>query len=732
MAGSTGQRRPPLVADRRAGAPAPRRAAAPPSKKPTKPRRAPRNIVLRVIWFFLRPFWRLFVWLMWRFGILGALGFGGIVLYFYTQLPEVTTLLDARAKGSVTLLDRNDQVFAWRGETFGGQITSDNVSQHLRNAVVATEDKRFYRHFGISPRGIASAIRINLSEGRGPLEGNGGSTITQQVAKLLCLGVPYDPTKWKSESDYEQDCRGGGIYRKLKEIPYSVAMELKYTKAEILTIYFNRAYLGAGTRGFEAAAQRYFSVSANQVDPAQAAMLAGLLKAPSRFAPTNNLKRAQDRANVIIGLMQDQGYLTEAEAVEARQYPAVLSAEAQSKSGGFFADWVMETAPDFLTSATTEDVIMHTTLDAKLQKDAEEALKFVFETKVKEGSKAQVAIVVMSADGAVRAMVGGRDTQDAGSFNRATQALRQTGSAFKPFVYAAALDLGWSPADYVEDVPMTINIPGSGPWSPENYDREYKGLMTLTQALAESRNIPAVKVSEAMSRDAVRNVAQGFGISGDMAAGPALALGASESTLLEMTGAYAGIQNGGTAVRPYGLRELRLKGDDEVLMGADGGLGERVISPQAAQLLTYMMSQVVEAGTGTRARLDGRQVAGKTGTTQAARDAWFIGFTADYVGGVWMGYDDNAPLTGVTGGGLPAEIWHEVMARVHDGLPATPLNLVVPEPRVPPTASAPDPNLAADPNAGLMPMAQPPSPTGALPQPQNGGLETFLDRLFGN
>lgn len=734
MAGSTGQRRPPLVADRRAGAPTPRRAASPPPpKKPAKPRGGPRNIVLRVVWFFLRPFWRLFVWLMWRFGILGALAFGGIVLYFYAQLPEVTTLLDARAKGSVTLLDRRDQVFAWRGETFGGQITSDNVSEHLRNAVVATEDKRFYRHFGISPRGIASAIRINLSEGRGPLEGNGGSTITQQVAKLLCLGVPYDPKKWKTESDYEQDCRGGGIYRKLKEIPYSMAMELKYTKAEILTIYFNRAYLGAGTRGFEAAAQRYFSVSANQVDPAQAAMLAGLLKAPSRFAPTNNLKRAQDRANVIIGLMQDQGFLEPAEADEARKYPAVLSAEAQSKSGGFFADWVMETAPDFLTSATTEDVIMHTTLDAKLQKDAEDALKFVFDTKVKAGSKAQVAIVVMSADGAVRAMVGGRDTQDAGSFNRATQALRQTGSAFKPFVYAAALDLGWSPADYVEDAPMTINIPGSGPWSPENYDREYKGLMTLTQALAESRNIPAVKVSEAMSRDAVRNVARGFGISGEMAAGPALALGASESTLLEMTGAYAGIQNGGTAVRPYGLRELRLKGDDEVLMGADGGMGERVISPQAAQMLTYMMAQVVEAGTGTRARLDGRQVAGKTGTTQAARDAWFIGFTADYVGGVWMGYDDNAPLTGVTGGGLPAEIWHEVMVRVHDGLPATPLNMVVPEARVPPAGSAPAPNLAADPNAGLMPMAQPPSNgTGALPPQQNGGLETFLDRLFGN
>jgi penicillin-binding protein 1A len=688
MAENSGNRRRPLVADRRSVAPAKPRKT--PTRASTAKARRPRSLIVRIIWFFLRPFWRLFLWLMWRFGLLGAVGFGAIVLYFYAGLPQASALLDARARGSVTMLDSNDQVFAWRGETFGGQISSDDVSTHLRNAVIATEDKRFYRHFGISPRGIASAIRINLSEGRGPLEGNGGSTITQQVAKLLCLGVAYDPQKWKTESDYEQDCRGGGIYRKLKEIPYSVAMELKYSKAEILTIYFNRAYLGAGTRGFEAAAQRYFGISANQVDPAQAAMLAGLLKAPSRFAPTNNLKRAQDRANVIIGLMRDQGYLTAIEADEARKFPAVLSAEAQSKSGGFFADWVMETAPDFLTSATTEDVIMHTTLDTRIQKSAEEALKFVFDTKVKDGSKAQVAIVVMGADGAVRAMVGGRDTQDAGSFNRATQALRQTGSAFKPFVYAAALDLGWSPADYVEDVPMTINIPGSGPWSPQNYDKEYKGLMTLTQALAESRNIPAVKVSEAMSRDAVRNVAQGFGITGEMAAGPALALGASESTLLQMTAAYAGIQNGGMAVAPYGLRALRLKNETDALMGADGGMGERVISPQAAQLLTYMLTQVVEAGTGTRARLEGWQVAGKTGTTQAARDAWFIGFTADYVCGVWMGYDDNSPLTGVTGGGLPAEIWHEVMVRVHDGLPPKPLNLIIPDPRLPPGAAPAD------------------------------------------
>jgi penicillin-binding protein 1A len=695
---TTGKGGKPMVADRRYFAPKPAAKPAPtgrgtPPKKPSPRKAAPQrrhNIFVRLILWL----WRLVWGIIWRVSLIGGLVLGGIVFYFEQQLPTVDALLDGRAKGSVTLLDRNDQVFAWRGETFGGQITSDTVSPYLLHAVVATEDKRFYRHFGVSPRGIASAISINLAAGRGPLEGNGGSTITQQVAKLLCLGIPYDPTKWKDEGEYEADCRSGGVKRKLKEIPYALAMEAKYSKAEILTIYFNRAYLGAGARGFEAAAQRYFGISANQVNPAQAAMLAGLLKAPTKYAPTNNLKRAQDRADVIIDLMLEQGYLTPAEAADAHAHPAELSQAAQTKSGGFFADWVMETAPDFLTSTTTEDVVMRTTLDQKLQSDAEEALAWVFDNKVSNGSKAQAAIVVMSADGAVRAMVGGRKTENAGAFNRATQALRQTGSSFKPFVYAAALDLGWSPADYVEDSPLTINIKGSGPWTPDNYDHEFKGMITLTQALKESRNIPAVRVSEAVGREAVVAVAKGFGIQSDLAAGPAIALGASESTLIEMTGAYAGILNGGSAVTPYGLMELKLKGEEESLMGAGGGIGERVISEEAAQYLTYMMHQVVEGGTGTKARLEGRQVAGKTGTTSAARDAWFIGFTADYVAGVWIGYDDNTPLKGVTGAGLPAEIWHEVMTRVEDGVPITDLPLLVPEPRLPPNGGAAPSNEA--------------------------------------
>lgn len=683
MSGRSGKK-PPLVAERRYASTG--KAKAKPAKKRAQPKRKKRAAKKRP--FFIAWPLALVRWVMrliwsigWRSAVVVGLIVGMAVLYFAASLPPATDLLDGRARGSVTMLDRNGEVFAWRGEQFGGQIDAQSVSPHLKNAVVATEDKRFYRHLGVSPIGIAGAIRINLSEGRSPLSGHGGSTITQQAAKLLCLGVPYDPASGMTEAEYEADCRRTTVTRKIKEAVYAMAMEARYSKDEILTIYLNRAYLGAGTRGFEAAAQRYFGKSASQVEPAEAAMLAGLLVAPTRYAPTANLQRSQDRAAVVIRLMEEQGKLSPTEARFARANPAQLSEAAEARAGGYFADWVMDLGPSFLTRDTTEDVIIRTTFDQRIQTAAEEALAWVFENKVREGSKAQAAVVVMSADGAVRAMVGGRKFKGvAGQFNRAIQANRQTGSAFKPFVYAAALDLGYSPNDIVDDAPYTIDIPGSGPWSPKNYTNDFKGRVTLTEALAQSLNIPAVKVSEAVGRENVRTIANLFGLQSDLALGPALALGASESTLLEMTGAYAGILNGGTAVTPYGLIELRLQGENDVLIGQEGGMGERVITPQAAGQLIYMMNQVVTNGTGGRAALPDRQVAGKTGTTQAARDAWFVGFTADYVAGVWMGYDDNTPLSGVTGGGLPAEIWHETMERVHEGLPATPLPMIVPQP----------------------------------------------------
>ncbi|MCB1338598.1 MAG: PBP1A family penicillin-binding protein [Maritimibacter sp.] len=695
-----GSRRPPLVADRRyPGNSKSRKSAAKaaPTKKTSaksaKTRRASRRTGAsrRLPWIFALPLmlvgwvFRLGLRLALVAGLLFAVALAGAVFYYASTMPPITAMVDGRAKGSVTLLDRYGSTFAWRGQQFAGLVTAETVSPEVKNAVIATEDKRFYRHFGLSPRGIASAIRINLAEGRSPLSGHGGSTLTQQTAKLLCLGVPYDPDTGMSEAEYEADCRRGSLGRKAKEAIYAMAMEVKFSKDEILTVYLNRAYLGSGAYGFEAAAQRYFGKSASVLNASEAAVLAGALTAPSRYDPTNNFQRSWDRALTVLKLMQDQGYLTAAEADAARAHPAVLSAAAEQRSGGFFADWVMASGPSFLTRDTTEDVIIRTTYDQDIQLAAEAALAQVFAEKVSEESTAQAAIIVMSADGAVRAMVGGRDAPLPGDFNRATQASRQTGSAFKPFVYAAALDLGWSYDSLIEDAPFCMDIPGSGNWCPENYDRKFRGWVTLTDALRNSLNIPAVKLSEAVGRENVRTVASMFGIQSDLAAGPALALGASETTLLQMTGAYAGILNGGSSVSPYGLIDLKLLGDEAPLMEQEGGIGERVITPNAAQQLTYMMSRVVAEGSGARAMLEGYQAAGKTGTTTAARDAWFIGFTADYVTGVWMGYDDNTPLKGVTGGGLPAEIWHEVMTRVQANLQPRPLPMINPD--EPPTVA---------------------------------------------
>lgn len=689
----SGRRKPRLVADKRY--PSSRSGASATAKKPTpkkpqpkrkrqttrKPvRRGPIGYLALFVGWVLRLILRIGVTVTAVIALLVLTG----VLYYYSTLPPVTDLLDGRARGSVTLLDREGEVFAWRGDQFGGVVTAETVSPHLKNAVVATEDKRFYRHFGVSPRGVASAIRINLREGRGPLSGHGGSTITQQTAKLLCLGTPYDESRWKSERAYEQECREGSLWRKIKEATYAMAMEAKYSKGDILTIYLNRAFLGEGARGFEAASQRYFGKSANEVAPAEAAMLAGLLVAPTRYAPTNNLERSRRRAATVVRLMEEQGYLTAAQALDAQNNPAALSEAAEAEAGGYFADWVMASGPEFFTRNTTEDVIIRTTLDQRIQSAAEDAMKSVFEAKVSKSSKAQAAIVVMSADGAVRAMVGGRKTKVSGVFNRATQASRQTGSAFKPFVYATAMELGYDPNDMVRDSEYCLTIPGSGEWCPKNYVKGFRGMVTLTEALKDSLNIPAVKISESLGRDLVQKVARDFGIESALSDTPAMALGASESSLIEMVGAYAGILNGGSSVTPYGLVELKLLGEEEPLMGTTGGIGERVIREEAAGKLIYMMEKVVSEGTGRRARLSDRQAAGKTGTTQAARDAWFIGFTADYVAGVWMGYDDNTPLKEVTGGGLPAEIWRETMLRIHEGLPARPLPIVPPEPKAAP------------------------------------------------
>ncbi len=626
------------------------------SGKRTKARQGRLERMLRG---FFGGIFRLVWWIGFRAAIVAAIVLAASTAYYVQRLPSYEELLDGRDRGSVTFLDRSGEVFAWRGEQ-QGVTTAEAVSPHLVHAILATEDRRFYRHFGIDLRGTARALVVNLQAGETV---QGGSSITQQVAKLLF----FDNTRT--------------LERKIKEIPASLALEWKFSKNEILSIYLNRAYLGAGATGFEAASQRYFGMSAAEVGPAEAAMLAGLLRAPSRFAPTGSLARAQARAATIVGVMRDEGYLNPQQAAAALARPAVLSQAAAARAGVEFADWVMSSGPDFLTRNTTEDVAVLTTFDARIQRAAEEALEHVFATRVREGSNAQAAVVVMSPDGAVRAMIGGRDLGGTeGQFNRATQAKRQTGSSFKTFVFAAALQAGARPYDQVLDAPLTLNIPGSGAWTPQNYTRDYLGQITLATALAQSINTATVRVSEATGRARVQAVAHDLGVTSPLADGPALALGASEATLLEMTGAYAGILNGGVRVQPWGMRELQLKADGSRLMAGGGTAPLRVLDERAAGELVWMLAQVVERGTGTRAKLPDRPAGGKTGTTQAARDAWFIGFTADYVAGVWMGYDDNTPLSGTTGGGLPAEIWRETMLRVHEGLPPRALPARVPEP----------------------------------------------------
>lgn len=642
----------------------PARKASAPQKAQKRPRgrmgwidRAARALVM----FVLRWTWRI----GWRLGLAVALLLSVAVGWYYQTLPEASALLDGRDRGSVTLLDRNGEVFAWRGDQFGGAIRASEISPHLVHAVVATEDRRFWNHWGVDPIGLARAMAANLRAG-GLVEG--GSTLTQQTAKNVFL---------TSERSLE---------RKLKELPMAMAMELKYSKEEILSIYLNRVYLGAGAYGFEAAAQRYFGKSARVVGPAEAAMLAGLLKAPSRYAPTTNLAQSQDRASLIVGLMEAQGYLDADQAARARAHPAELSQAASDRAGGAFADWVMEAGPGWLTRDTTEDVTISTTFDRRAQIVARDAVKRVFSEKVREGSDAEAAVVVMSRDGAVRALVGGRNPTGAGGqFNRATQALRQTGSTFKPVVFAAALDAGWSPNDWIDAEPITVKT-----WSPQNYGGETYGGLTLTEALANSVNTATVRLALETGLPRVRETAQRLGVSAELAPGPAIALGTSEATLLDMTGVYATIADQGRRVEPFGIRRVALRDDQSPLLSHDPIPGPAAMSPRAARLLTGMMEEVIRQGTGRRAALD-RPAAGKTGTTQAARDAWFIGFTADYVVGVWMGYDDNTPLSGVTGGGLPAEIWREVMVGLHEGLPPRPL-----ESERPSEPSRPAPAAVAD------------------------------------
>lgn len=562
--------------------------------------------------------------------------------WFAYDLPAVDAVEAATRRPSVLVEAADGSRIASFGEMYGAVVQVQDLPPYLPGAVLAVEDRRFYDHMGIDVLGLARAMWVNLRAGRVV---QGGSTITQQAAKNLFLS--HERT----------------LKRKVQELLLALWLEAKFTKSQILTLYLNRVYLGAGTYGVEAAAQRYFGRSAREVTPYQAAVLAGLLKAPSRYNPAAAPQAARERAAVVLAAMVKAGVLTPAQARAAKAGDGGAVA-ARSRPGRHFADWVMERADEYV-GAVNGDIIVRTTLDPGLQAAAEAALRQVLAA---EGGKAKAregAIVVLDGAGAVRAMVGGRDYADS-QFNRATQALRQPGSAFKPFVYLAAVEAGMRPDDTVTDAPVTVDG-----WSPENFDRRTRGPVTLAEAVADSLNTVAVRVGEQVGRRTVLATARRLGLDVPATAPPSVVLGTEETALLPLVGAYVPFANGGFGVIPHGIEEIRAR-DGGVLYRRQGAGPGQVVDGESLYHLNRLLAGVIDHGTGKAAAI-GRPAAGKTGTSADFRDAWFIGYTADYVAGVWIGNDDNSPMARVTGGGLPARVWAQVMTTAHQGLPARPL-----------------------------------------------------------
>ena len=614
------------------------------------------NLVMHKI---LRKTLKYLLWLSVNVSVIVSVILFIAVINYVNKLPPIEELLDDRKRGSVTLLDRNNGVFAWRGNQFGGILKSNVLNPILHDAIISVEDRTFYSHYGVSLRGILGAIRINLREGRGPFSGHGGSTITQQVAKILCL--------LQGDINTQKHCRRSTISRKLLEIPFALALEYAYSKKDILSIYINRVYLGSGAYGFEAASERYFNKSSSELSIGEAALLAGLLKAPTRYSPINNKDLSQSRALTVLKIMRDQKQISVTDFEKAVKSLPIIQENNINEIGSYYADWVMQDAPQEITTQSKEDIIIRTYFDPKIQKAVDNTILSFLETEIMSDSKAQIAIVVMSADGHVRAMSGGRPSEKIpGQFNRAYQAKRQPGSAFKPFVYGAALDIGISPNTILTDEPVTIMFGENNykEYSPKNYDNKYLGPVTIEEAFSKSLNTVAVKVGTQIGINRVKTLARELGIETFIPNEPSIALGSSEVNLLELTTAYAGILNNGTKVYAKGWRDLSVKKSNEIIIKEGSEQGFRVFSKLAAQTLKYLMFSSVETGTGKNASVKNWQIAGKTGTSQSFRDAWFVGFSTNYVIGVWMGNDDNRPLKNVSGGGLPAKIFSKIMTKI--------------------------------------------------------------------
>jgi penicillin-binding protein 1A len=589
---------------------------------------------------------------------------GGLIAWYGSDMPDIDRAIAATRRPAITVLAVDGRELATSGDLFGSPVDVSSVPPALPLAVLATEDRRFYDHFGVDPVGLLRAVIVNIRAGSIV---QGGSTITQQVAKNLFL-TPQRTLK-----------------RKVQELLLAFWIERKFTKDEILSLYLNRAYFGAGAYGVDAAARKFFGTSADRVSTYQAAMLAGLLRAPSRYNPLANSDLADRRTRQVLASMVDAGYISGAEAEAAIRYPGTVVALRGSRRGDrYFIDWVLEQVPAFV-SVDDKDVVVTTTLDPRLQELAERRVASMLDGPGAERMVAQAALVAMTPDGAVRALVGGRD-YGRSQFNRAVQARRQPGSAFKPFVFLAGLETGLQPQTRLFDGPIMV-----GNWRPENFGEQFRGETTLQEALALSINTVAVQVSEQAGRERVIQVARRLGLSANMKASPSVALGVDEVNLTELTAAYAAFATGGIGIWPYGIETIHDRGGR--LLYKRGGTGPgRVLSREHAAQMTQMLVSAIERGTGRAAAVQ-RPAAGKTGTSQSYRDGWFIGYTADLIAGVWMGNDDEKPMQKVTGGSLPAQLWQGFMADAHQGLP--PRSLPSLAPLVAPSPPVKAPELAA-------------------------------------
>ncbi|MEM9331573.1 MAG: transglycosylase domain-containing protein [Pseudomonadota bacterium] len=655
-------------------------------------------------------------------GLWAGIGVAGLVGYYAAQLPQSASWVVPERPPNARIVSVDGSLIANRGATGGAAMRLNEMSPYIPMAVIAIEDRRFKSHFGFDPIGFTRAMVKNITAGRLV---QGGSTLSQQLAKNLFL----EPERT--------------LERKVQELILAIWLETKYTKDEILELYLNRVYFGSGAYGVDAASRRYFSKSARDVNLAEAALLAGLLKAPSRLSPARNPDLAEARAQVVLAAMRRSEFITDSEATKALTMQAKKAKRFWSGSEHYVADLVMKQLPSLIGEFRT-DLVVDTTIDFEMQREAGSIIEEMLKKNGAKRTVSQAALVSMSSRGAVRALVGGREYADS-QFNRVTDAKRQPGSAFKPIVYLAALEAGRTPESVRQDAPVRI-----GNWTPVNYDRKYRGPVTLKSALSKSLNTIAAQMVMEVGPQTVVETAHRLGIQSDLKANASIALGTSEVTLMELTSAYAPFANGGYLVEPYLIRRVTDL-DGNVLFERKAFDVPVIVRSREVGMMNAMLSDVINAGTGKSAALGNREAAGKTGTSQNSRDGLFVGYTADLVTGVWFGNDDGSPTKKVTGGSLPAQTWKAFMTAAHGNMPlsALPGNyapVVAALPAIRPaqpltgnrgangnaTTTAEPQNLSDEPRRRtLSEIENQPRPSAEVGQ-QRQKPRTILDLLFGN